>query len=162
MSDVYVAGPLGFTAGGRHYLESVVLPALSARGFTALNPWADKDGSTARALDEAVRLDGDSRLRALAEVNRALGRRNAELIERADGVLAHLDGTDVDSGTAAEIGFAAALGRPVVGWRDDLRSSGENEATPVNLQVAYFVERAGGTIEPTFEDALDAIARLLA
>lgn len=161
MSDVYVAGPLGFTAAGRHHLETVVLPELSSRGFTPLDPWADEDGSTARALEAAGALSGDQRVRALAEVNAAIGRRNAEMIDRCDAVLADLGGADVDSGTAAEIGYAAALGRPVVGWRDDLRRSGENEATPVNLQVAHFVNQSGGTIEPTFEAAIAALERLL-
>jgi len=50
-----------------------------------------------------------------------------------------LDGTDVDSGTAAEIGYAAALGTPVVGLRTDLRVTGDNAATTVNLQVEYFL-----------------------
>lgn len=36
-------------------------------------------------------------------------------------MLAILDGQDVDSGTAAEIGYAFARRKPIVGYRGDLR-----------------------------------------
>ena len=73
-------------------------------------------------------------------------------------MLAVLDGTDVDSGTAAEIGFAAALRRPVVGVRLDLRRTGENDATIVNLQVEWFIRATGGDVG---RDLGEAIARLV-
>ena len=46
-------------------------------------------------------------------------RTNVSLIRNADAVVANLNpfrGAEVDSGTAFEIGFAAALGKPVVGY----------------------------------------------
>ena len=61
-------------------------------------------------------------------------------------VLAVLDGTDVDSGTAAEIGYAFAKGRPILGYRGDFRLSADNEGSTVNLQVEYFITASGGTI----------------
>jgi nucleoside 2-deoxyribosyltransferase len=76
-------------------------------------------------------------------------------------VLALLDGADVDSGTAAEIGFAAALGIPIVGVRLDFRPSGDNEATVVNLQVAHFIEASGGCIVRALADAVAALVALL-
>ena len=57
-----------------------------------------------------------------------------------------LDGADVDSGTAAEIGYAFARGKPIVGYRGDVRLAGDNEAAVVNLQVEYFIRASGGTI----------------
>ncbi|WP_247661133.1 nucleoside 2-deoxyribosyltransferase [Ideonella alba] len=49
---------------------------------------------------------------------------NCALIRRADLVLANLNdfrGHEPDSGTAFEVGFAAALGTPVLGYLDDDR-----------------------------------------
>jgi nucleoside deoxyribosyltransferase len=49
---------------------------------------------------------------------------NCALIRQADAVLANLNnfrGAEPDSGTAFEVGYAAALGKAVVGYLDDLR-----------------------------------------
>jgi len=61
-------------------------------------------------------------------------------------MLAVLDGTDVDSGTAAEIGYAAALNKKICGYRGDFRKSGDNEGSVINLQVEYFILSSGGQI----------------
>jgi len=76
-------------------------------------------------------------------------------------VLALLDGSDVDSGTAAEIGYAAALARPVVGLRSDIRTAGDNEAAIVNLQVEWFIEASGGRLTGTLDTAVAALLALL-
>ena len=69
-----------------------------------------------------------------------------------DGVVAVLDGADVDSGTAAEIGYAFARGKLIVGYRGDFRLSADNEGGIVNLQVEYFIRQSGGTIVNRYED----------
>ncbi|MFP4057117.1 MAG: nucleoside 2-deoxyribosyltransferase [Candidatus Brocadiia bacterium] len=51
----------------------------------------------------------------------AIFRRCIEGVEAADAVVAVLDGSDADSGTAFEMGYAYALGKPVVGLRTDYR-----------------------------------------
>ena len=94
------------------------------------------------------------------EVNRKLGRGNQALIDQASGVLALLDGSDVDSGTAAEIGYAAAKGTPVVGLRTDIRPSGDNEATTVNLQIQWFIELSRGDLVLTVADALTKLTEV--
>lgn len=43
-------------------------------------------------------------------------------------------GAEVDSGTAAEIGYGAGLGKKCYGLRADLRDMGELPGLPVNLQ----------------------------
>jgi nucleoside 2-deoxyribosyltransferase len=58
-------------------------------------------------------------------------------------VVAVLDGADVDSGTAAEIGYATALGRWVLGYRGDRRPLGDTAGCLVNLQVEYFIRLKG-------------------
>jgi nucleoside 2-deoxyribosyltransferase len=141
--QVYVASPLGFTESGRLYWHEVLEPALRGAGVDPLDPW---DAASAASFAAAELLGEPERTARLAEVNERVGRRNAELLERCEGVLAVLDGADVDSGTAAEIGYAGALGKPVVGLRTDLRPGGDNAATPVNLQVAYFISASGGRV----------------
>ena len=147
---VYVASPLGFTAATREYYERRVLEGLRDAGCVPLDPWAGPDGPDDPA-DHA----------ALAEWSGRTGRRNAELIDESDALLAILDGPDVDSGTAAEVGYAAARGKPIVGVRDDLRQTGDNPGVTVNLQVEYFIRSAGGSIEPSLERGLEQLARLL-
>ena len=151
---IYVASPLGFTDAGRMYSDSVLLPALQAAGFEPLDPWeVDADVLHVFGLDR----DDPERRARLGEINRLVGRRNAELIRSAAGMLAILDGDDVDSGTAAEIGYACALSRPVVGLRSDLRISGDNEATLVNLQVEWFILESGGSLATSLDEALVAL-----
>ena len=146
MTAVYVASPLGFDAAGRLYYAQQVLPALAGAGLEALDPWAQGLAAASEDVED---------LRAL---NERIGAGNVALLERAAGVLAVLDGVDVDSGTASEIGWAAARGLPVVGLRTDLRVAGDNAAAVVNLQVQHFIERTGGAI---VHDLDEAIARLL-
>ena len=52
----------------------------------------------------------------------------------------------MDSGTAAEIGYAFARGKPIIGYRGDLRLSSDNVALTVNLQVEFFITESGGEI----------------
>jgi len=44
-------------------------------------------------------------------------------IAESDVVVANLDGSDSDSGTSFECGYAFAIGKPVLGVRTDLRAS---------------------------------------
>lgn len=156
---IYVASPLGFTDAGRMYNDAVLLPAVRDAGFEPLDPW-DVDAGVLHVFQLAR--DDPERRQRLAETNRLVGRRNAELIRSAAGILAILDGDDVDSGTAAEIGYACALGRPVVGLRSDLRNSGDNEATRVNLQVEWFIVESGGALPTSLDDALVALGSVTA
>ena len=59
--------------------------------------------------------------------------KNEAAIQNSDIMVAVLDGTDVDSGTAWEIGYAYALGKPILGLRTDFRTLGI-EGT-VNLMI---------------------------
>jgi nucleoside 2-deoxyribosyltransferase len=59
-------------------------------------------------------------------------RNNLRLIGEADAVLANLNpfrGSEPDSGTCVEIGYAIALGKPVVGYADDVRPMRERLRT---------------------------------
>jgi nucleoside 2-deoxyribosyltransferase len=150
MPEVYVAGPLGFSDSGRSHYEGEVLGALRAAGFEPLDPWRHPAPP------------GEPGSAELHEATRRYGAQNASDIRSADAVLAILDGSDVDSGTAAEVGYACALGKPIVGLRTDLRRSGENDTVVVNLQVQWFVESSGGRIERTVDAAVAALHDVLA
>lgn len=150
---VYVAGPLGFTLPTRAFHDQVLLPAVRARGFEPLDPWAE----SAAQFEAAFALSGLEHDLALRTANLAAGVANEALIRSCDAVLAVLDGVDVDSGTAAEIGFAAALGRPVVGWRSDLRQAGDNTASVVNLQVEHWLT---GPVHRSLDAAIEALVSL--
>src|SRR5688500_17150549 len=129
---VYLASHLGFAHSTLAFME-VLEGELGALRIQVLNPWRNPDSEAfirARAIE-----DTPARAAELRRLNLLIGKANETSILAADLVVAVLDGTDVDSGTASEIGFAYAQGKPVVGLRTDFRLAGENEATPVNLQV---------------------------
>ena len=156
---VYVASPLGFAESSRGYLGRV-LAALREHGLECLDPWDDAGGKIEAELARADAVEGRAdRVAALAAVDEAIGRRNMEMLERARGVFAVLDGVDVDSGTAAEIGFAAARGLPVVGLRTDWRRTGDNDGATVNLQVEFFIRVNSGAV---FRELDAATARMVA
>jgi len=156
---VYLAGPLGFTAAGRAYHADEVVRRVREAGFEPLDPW-DVPGELQDVF--ALPKHDPQRPAALRTANEAAGKRNAAMISEADAVLAILDGADVDSGTAAEIGYAAALDTPVIGLRMDTRSTGDNEATVVNLQVEWFIRASGGRVLDTdLDDAMRALTDVL-
>ncbi|WP_207063894.1 nucleoside 2-deoxyribosyltransferase [Motiliproteus sp. SC1-56] len=152
---IYLAGPLGFSEAGRHFHRNELVPRLEGRGYRLLDPWVLGDSP---ALQEALALTDLNQQRSrLREINREIGRGNAEAILAADLVLAVLDGTDVDSGTAAEIGFAYAREKPVLGYRGDFRYACDNLGSRVNLQVEYFIEASGGVLVDSLEALLAAL-----
>jgi nucleoside 2-deoxyribosyltransferase len=164
---VYVASPLGFTVPTRAYYNDVLLPALSSRGLEPLDPWSCGDEVIREILqmppgplqDDAWS-EFAARHAAGVSLKEYLGSRNAALIDQAGAIFAVLDGTDVDSGTAAEIGYGAARGKPVVAWRSDLRLSADNAAALVNLQVEYFIlMNKGGYAGRELTGALDALCQ---
>lgn len=156
VAAVYVASPLGFSEPGRHYLAEVLHRRLAAAGWTVLDPWADPTGLVAETMALPA---GGARRQALVRMSRTIGERNRSLLATADAVLAVLDGPDVDSGTAAEVGWAAAQKTPVIGWRSDFRLA-DHEAQPVNLQVEDFVLASGGRMVSTLDEALAALDSL--
>lgn len=153
---VYVASPLGFSEAGRLFYHQVLLPAVVAMGHEAVDPWA---ATPECELNDALGMEaGPEKSRRLARIDDQMAAGNARMIDECDAVLAVLDGTDVDSGTAAEIGYAFARGKRIVGYRGDFRRTGENEGVTVNLQVEYFIRGSGGRVVGTLEDIAGALA----
>jgi hypothetical protein len=58
-------------------------------------------------------------------------------------VIAGLDQEPPDIGTVAEVAWAAAHGIPVIGYRGDMRESGE-DGLSYNLMVPAAIRRSGG------------------
>lgn len=155
---VYVASPLGFSELGR-LAYGELLRVIEKAGLGIIDPWTLTEQ---KKIDAVLALPyGPAKRDAWAELNKEIGANNARGIERADAIVAVLDGPDVDSGTAAEIGYGAALKKPVIGYRGDFRLAADNEGSVVNLQVEYFIRLHGGKIARDLKE-LDEALRMLA
>lgn len=147
--QVYLASPLGFAHSTQAFMADLVGDLRDE--IDVINPWDD-----VRFIDEFAEIamvdSVTERERRLGAINKELGRSNTQSIQASDGVFAVLDGVDVDSGTAAEIGYAFANGKRVYGLRTDFRLAGDNAGAIVNLQVQYFIEASGGAIVTTTEE----------
>ena len=155
---IYLASPLGFAESTRPFMDS--LAGSLREVIDVVNPWDDQRF----ASDFVHILNEDSyrqRLSRLQRINTELGRANTASIDQVHGVFAILDGVDVDSGTAAEIGYGFARGKRVCGLRTDFRLAGDNVGSIVNLQVQYFIEQSGGEVVTTVEEFV-ALARSFA
>ena len=127
------------------------LPAL--RGVVdVVDPWAL---TSAEEIARAAALHRDR------EMAREIGRRNIEAIRSSALLVAHLDGQEPDSGTVAELGFAAGLGLPCFAVRSDLRQAGEPGAR-VNLQVEAFVIATGGRIASGLSELVSVLSEHIA
>jgi nucleoside 2-deoxyribosyltransferase len=142
----YVASALGFSAAGAYYYEQIYLPALR-QVVTPVDPW---ELTTGQEVAEA-RAGRREREFALE-----IGRRNADAVRSCTLLAAHLDGQEVDSGTAAEVGFAAALGLRCFAVRTDLRQSGE-PGVSVNLQVEHFLVASGGGLCSSLDELVEKL-----
>jgi nucleoside 2-deoxyribosyltransferase len=123
-TTIYLAGPL-FTAAEREWNERLA-KALRARACKVVLPQVEAEPFiTPQSVDFA-----------------AIFASCLENIRTSDAVVAIFDGTDVDSGTAFECGYAYATGKPIIGARTDLRSAGEENGVNAMLsrccrQVVY-------------------------
>jgi nucleoside 2-deoxyribosyltransferase len=71
-------------------------------------------------------------------------------LNNADIIVAIIDGADADSGTAWEMGYAYAHGKPVIALRTDFRRSGNYEK--VNLML-----EKSATVVTSIEYLLEAV-----
>lgn len=139
--NVYVASPLGYSDATRAWYQNTLLPAIAGTGVEVLDPW---DEAWRPVLDPLPAIPSQAEyVSAWGDLNRRIGARNTQRIHQAHGVVAVLDGPDVDSGVAAEIGYATGLGRWVLGFRSNTRSRGDNPGCLVNLQVEHFIRTRG-------------------
>ena len=151
---IYLASPLGFAASTRGFMAEAI--ARLSDVVTVINPWDDT--SFAADFERAHALtDIGARREAFHRINLGIGAKNERMIRSVEMLVAVLDGVDVDSGTAGEMGFAYGLGKPVYGLRTDFRVTGDNESAGINLQLRYFIEQSGGSYHTTVDDLLDTL-----
>jgi nucleoside 2-deoxyribosyltransferase len=112
---VYLAGPL-FTHAELEYNRKL-RDILLKKSFLVFLPQED-------AEDDATAHDKQNQ--------ESIFKRCMLGVDSADIVIAVLDGVDVDSGTAWEIGYAYAREKPVIGLRTDFRTMSDGI---VNLMV---------------------------
>ena len=103
IKNIYVAGPL-FNAHERNYLE-LIASELEGNGYKCFLPHRDQSGIDESEL-EGTNLSQDTKDKIF----------NADLtaLKKADLTVALVTGQDIDSGTAAEIGFTYANNRPII------------------------------------------------
>jgi len=150
MAKVYVASPLGFSPELKPYLERVKT-RLQQLGYEVFDPWSLLHFG--EAIREASLIENyDERVKAYTRLAKDIGAANENGICESDILLAVLDGTEPDSGTSGEIGFAAGIGKRCFGLRSDWRDCGDFIGLPVNLQLLWFIERSGGRLFRRIED----------
>ncbi|MCK5660075.1 MAG: nucleoside 2-deoxyribosyltransferase [Methanosarcinales archaeon] len=136
MKSIYLAAPLFSVAEQEFNLR--LAAAFKEKGFAVFLPQEDsKDTKDMRGQD----------------LQDYIFNSNAKAIRDCDIMVAVLDGADVDSGTAWEVGYAHALEKTVIGLRTDFRTLGEHEGV-VNIMIAYSME----TIYQNIEKLMDALA----
>ena len=126
---LYLAGPDVFAPDAAMRFDAM-RAACRAAGFEPLTP---VDNALPDGLDGA----------ALAGVIKQV---NVGLIRRCDAVVANISpfrGPNMDPGTAWEIGFAEALGKPVFLWSETVallavRTPGDGNADPDGWMVENF------------------------
>jgi nucleoside 2-deoxyribosyltransferase len=142
---VYLAGPL-FTQAERRWLRELAV-GLRAAGHSVFLPQEESE--------EPLRRDPPDPVEAFE--------RNRAGLAACDVVVAVLDGSDADSGTAWECGYATGLGRPVVALRTDFRG-GEDGGLNLMLRrsAAAIVEHASTDerLAPLVASLLRALEKL--
>jgi nucleoside 2-deoxyribosyltransferase len=151
---VYLASPLGFSSEHDPYREKVK-SVLVVQGCTVFDPWEQEHFDYRIRAAQGIMHFVD-RVEVFQGIAADIGRCNEDGIRNAEVVFAILDGAEVDSGTASEVGFGSALGKRCYGLRTDIRDSGDFHGVPVNLQVLHFIERTGGKLFRRIDDIVIA------
>jgi nucleoside 2-deoxyribosyltransferase len=129
---VYLAAPL-FSEAERNYNRTVA-GILRENLFDIFLPQETGDDSDSRIKEDQVRIFSD----------------NVRALKNADIIVAVIDGADADSGTAWEMGYASALGKPIIALRTDFRRSGSYEKVNIMLEES-------STVVTSIEKLLEAI-----
>ena len=153
---IYLASPLGFADSTKHFMGE--LEKILFKFGEVINPWNSTLNSI--MVEYLTITDQGIRLYNLQKLSKEIGRENEQSIRESDIVFAVLDGIDVDSGTASEIGFAYAIGKKIFGLCTNKRLTSDNEGAIVNLQVQYFIEASGGSIFRTLEEPCQTLNAL--
>ena len=100
---IYIAGPL-FNTHEKGYLEKIALE-LESNEFECFLPHRDKKGVTEEELKQ---------LNMSNATKEKIFNNDLNALKTSDLTVALLTGQDIDSGTAAEIGFSYANKKPII------------------------------------------------
>jgi len=120
---VYLASPL-FSEGERDFNKKLA-EILSNYSLCVYLPQDSGDSDSNRA---------HTKIRYIFE-------NNLKELDLSDMVIAVIDGADTDSGTAWEIGYAYAKGKPVISIRTDFRNVGVHESVNLMLEQSSAIVR---------------------
>lgn len=164
-------------------MEEIYLKAYLANGLFGL---ADRLLNTHLAGEIRREIDGIDLY--LPQENDAINDKNAyadsmeiakadmDRLESSDFLIAVIDGVEIDSGVAAEIGAFYMTGRPIFALYSDVRQQGrdnqrkidaliedgrENQFMYRNLFVIGLVKKSGGGIYSTVEELIEGIKKKL-
>ena len=101
--NLYIAGPL-FNIHERRYLEEIA-NNLEGNGYQCFLPHRDQTGINVSEL-EKTELSNTTKDRIFYN--------DLDALKKSDMTIALITGWDIDSGTAGEIGFTFASGKPVI------------------------------------------------
>lgn len=127
----YVASPYGFAESTREFYAKKLLPTLS-KYVEVKDPWS-VDASHILKMNPSEQPAGWVKL----------GEHHLKTVESVDLVVACLDQEPPDNGTVIELAWAAAHKIPVIGYRGDFRSSGE-DGMRYNLMIGAAIKESGG------------------
>lgn len=143
-----MVGRPGFSEDCRDFCRERTLYLVRESGFEALDPW-----------NTGIELSApEAEKQAWDRFNMLAGERNAEMIESSGGMLAVLDGTDVESGTASETGCAFATRKENSRLQGGFSPRGRQPGSTVNLQVECFIRKSGGGTACSAEDPATALS----
>jgi nucleoside 2-deoxyribosyltransferase len=77
---------------------------------------------------------------------------NLQALSEADVMVALLEGSQVDDGTAWEIGYFFMQGKKILGLRTDFRRAGETDNSRVNLMIECSCLAVAGGLEELASD----------
>lgn len=150
MTCIYLAGPL-FTEAERAWhtqTKALLLQVAAQQGVAMKVVWPYELVTT----EEIVRLGSAARTEIF--------RRCKDGLDNARIVVALLDGTQVDDGTAWEIGYffsRKTAGQSIIGIRTDFRKAGESVHAIVNAMIEMACDR----IVHDRQDLLGAVLQAL-
>ncbi|MHA1682472.1 MAG: nucleoside 2-deoxyribosyltransferase [Promethearchaeota archaeon] len=156
---IYLASALGFSSLLSAGPLKSVQDNLEALGYDVVEPFSynAKLGAQIRVIEKTEK-DVETLVKNLSRINVQIAMSNVRAIDSCDVVVALLDGPpDVDSGVAAEIGYASAKGKYIVALRTDFRPGGDNLGSKINLQVEYFIASSGGLIFSTVDELITCV-----
>ena len=154
---VFVIGQLMFFDHGRNYMAEQLLPALRAAGADVLPPVSLDDCEPGPPSDGGERkMDEAERWKAFNLKIDAAVRTGTD---RADVLVAVLDGNEPNARTLVEIAYAAENGKLVLGFWGDVRRDPYCELCPMNPQAERLIAQSGGAIHQVLSDLTQALAR---